>query len=94
MPVARAIHTRRSSRSRTQASVRQDAAANAGSRETDAAESRSQRAVVQRMQQTAALINGGDSGIGRAVAIAFARESADVLISYLNEHDDAEETGR
>jgi NAD(P)-dependent dehydrogenase (short-subunit alcohol dehydrogenase family) len=41
-----------------------------------------------------ALITGGDSGIGRAVAIAFAREGADVLISYLSEHEDAEETGR
>jgi len=41
-----------------------------------------------------AIITGGDSGIGRAVAIAFAREGADVLISYLNEHEDAEETGR
>lgn len=39
-----------------------------------------------------ALITGGDSGIGRAVAIAFAREGADLLISYLCEHDDANET--
>src|SRR6195952_6178531 len=35
------------------------------------------------------IITGGDSGIGRAVAIAFAREGADILISYLNEDDDA-----
>jgi len=41
-----------------------------------------------------AIITGGDSGIGRAVAIAFAREGADVAISYLNEHEDANETAR
>jgi NAD(P)-dependent dehydrogenase (short-subunit alcohol dehydrogenase family) len=41
-----------------------------------------------------ALITGADSGIGRAVAIAFAREGADVAITYFDEHDDAEETAR
>jgi NAD(P)-dependent dehydrogenase (short-subunit alcohol dehydrogenase family) len=41
-----------------------------------------------------AIITGGDSGIGRAVAIAFAREGADLLIAYLCEHDDAKETAR
>ncbi|MCF1481183.1 MULTISPECIES: SDR family oxidoreductase [Rhizobium/Agrobacterium group] len=41
-----------------------------------------------------AVITGADSGIGRAVALAYAREGADVLISYLSEHEDAEETKR
>jgi NAD(P)-dependent dehydrogenase (short-subunit alcohol dehydrogenase family) len=47
-----------------------------------------------RLTGKAAVITGGDSGIGRAVAIAYAREGADVLISYLNEHDDAKDTAR
>jgi NAD(P)-dependent dehydrogenase (short-subunit alcohol dehydrogenase family) len=41
-----------------------------------------------------AVITGGDSGIGRAVAIAFAREGADVVISYLSEHEDAKDTAQ
>ena len=41
-----------------------------------------------------AIITGGDSGIGRAVALAYAREGADVLIAYLDEDDDAAETKR
>jgi NAD(P)-dependent dehydrogenase (short-subunit alcohol dehydrogenase family) len=45
-----------------------------------------------KMTGKATVITGGDSGIGRAVAIAFAREGADVLISYLNEDDDARDT--
>ena len=48
-----------------------------------------------KLEGRAAIITGGDSGIGRAVAIAFAREGADVLISYLpEEEDDARETAR
>ncbi|HVJ41877.1 MAG TPA: SDR family oxidoreductase [Dongiaceae bacterium] len=45
-----------------------------------------------RLTGRTAIITGGDSGIGRAVAIAFAREGADLLISYYTEHDDAKET--
>lgn len=45
-----------------------------------------------RLQDLKAVITGGDSGIGRAVAIAYAREGADVLISYLSEDEDAEAT--
>jgi hypothetical protein len=47
-----------------------------------------------RLQGKAAIITGGDSGIGRAIALAFAREGADVLLSYLNEESDALETQR
>ena len=47
-----------------------------------------------RLRGKVAVITGGDSGIGRAVAIAYAREGADVLISYLDEHDDAAETAK
>jgi NAD(P)-dependent dehydrogenase (short-subunit alcohol dehydrogenase family) len=47
-----------------------------------------------RLANKIALITGADSGIGRAVAIAFAREGADVALSYLDEHEDAKETAR
>ncbi|CAM3296762.1 SDR family oxidoreductase [Polaromonas hydrogenivorans] len=47
-----------------------------------------------KLEGLTALITGGDSGIGRAVAVLFAREGADVAILYLNEHADAEETKR
>jgi NAD(P)-dependent dehydrogenase (short-subunit alcohol dehydrogenase family) len=48
----------------------------------------------QRLNGKKTLITGADSGIGRAVALAFAREGADVAVSYLSEHEDAEETKR
>ena len=47
-----------------------------------------------RLTGKVAVITGADSGIGRAVAIAFAREGADVLVSYLDEDDDARETAK
>jgi NAD(P)-dependent dehydrogenase (short-subunit alcohol dehydrogenase family) len=47
-----------------------------------------------RLTNKRAVITGADSGIGKAVAIAFAREGADVLISYLDEHEDANDTAR
>jgi hypothetical protein len=43
----------------------------------------------KKLENRVALITGGDSGIGRAVAILFAREGADVVVAYLNEHKDA-----
>lgn len=45
-----------------------------------------------KLRDKVALITGGDSGIGRAVAILFAREGADVAIAYLEEHQDAKKT--
>lgn len=47
-----------------------------------------------KLQDMVALVTGGDSGIGRAVAVLFAREGADVAIVYLQSHDDAQETAR
>ena len=47
-----------------------------------------------RLEGKVAIITGGDSGIGRAVALAYAREGADVLVSYLSEDEDARETQR
>ncbi|PJW15257.1 NAD(P)-dependent oxidoreductase [Geobacillus sp. Manikaran-105] len=45
-----------------------------------------------KLKNKTAIISGGDSGIGRAVAVHFAKEGADVAILYLNEHEDADET--
>ena len=52
------------------------------------------RQTFRRLEDKVALITGGDSEIGRAVAIAFAREGADVAVVYRNEHENAEETKR
>ena len=47
-----------------------------------------------KLEGMAALITGGNSGIGRAVAVLYAREGADIAVVYLDEHKDAEETKR
>lgn len=48
----------------------------------------------EKLKDKVAIISGGDSGIGRGVAVLYAREGADVVIVYLNEHEDARETQR
>jgi NAD(P)-dependent dehydrogenase (short-subunit alcohol dehydrogenase family) len=47
-----------------------------------------------KLEDMVALITGGDSGIGRSVAVLYAREGAEIAVAYLNEHEDAEETKR
>lgn len=47
-----------------------------------------------KLRDKVAIVTGGDSGIGRAVAVAFAKEGADLAIAYLEEHEDARETAR
>lgn len=48
----------------------------------------------RKLEGKVAIVTGGDSGIGRAIAVLYAREGADVAVLYLNEHDDAEQTKR
>lgn len=52
------------------------------------------RASRRKLENKVALITGGDSGIGRAVALAFAEEGANIAVSYLDEYEDAEKTLR
>ena len=49
---------------------------------------------VGKLEGMVALITGGDSGIGRSVAVLYARGGADIAVAYLNEHEDAEDTKR
>ena len=84
-------------RARDEAHPASDAAASAWSRVRHAAAPESDDPKQRgsgKLSGKVALITGGDSGIGRAVAIAFAKEGADVGIVYLDEHDDAKETKR
>ena len=48
----------------------------------------------EKLQDKVAIVTGGDSGIGRSVAVLYAREGADVVVLYLNEHEDAKATAR
>src|SRR5690242_6428205 len=47
-----------------------------------------------KLQDKVAIVTGGDSGIGQAVSVIYAKEGTDVVVVYLNEHDDAQQTKR
>ena len=98
-------HDGHEDRERERAPSENEAAARRTSREQDQpghesemdpkpASTAPERAGSGRLRGRRALITGGDSGIGRAVAVLFAREGADVAIAYLDEHEDADETKR